>query len=452
MSSYDRHYLSMAFPAALEGLFMILLASTDLILVSTLGALSVAAISIFLQPRLILLCLPRSLSSAVTLSVAKLTGQHDREGISSFLKKSLFLCAVVMGFLHVLFFIYLEDIFYLMGATDDYMGRALEYGRLALPSVYFTSLSLILQGVQLGNGDTARIMKTNVAGNGLNACLSFLLIFGAGPIPALGVAGAALGTVAGTFFILIRAFYLLKKDGYFQGGSFLPDAAYFKTMIPLFSSILSEQGSERIGMVLFSRMAAGLGTVPFAVHSICMNICDIYYDFIMGFGKASMVESGQSLGRKNKKDWLRYKRAGLKWILILSAFAFFVIVIFRREIFSFYSSDPASLALSGPVMMIVALVSYPEAIAIWGAGILRGSGKTAQVAVYSFVSITFLRPLITAFFLYVLDLGLMGAWYALFIDQAIRACSAAFLLSRIRISGPPAGKASFLAGESGSGE
>ncbi len=36
-------------------------------------------------------------------------------------------------------------------------------------------------------------------------------------------------------------------------------------MMPILLSILSEQGSERVGMVLFSRMAAGLGTIPFAV-------------------------------------------------------------------------------------------------------------------------------------------------------------------------------------------
>lgn len=66
MNHSDRQYLKIALPAALEGLFMILLASTDLILVGALGSFSVAAVSIFLQPRLVLLCLSRSLASAVT--------------------------------------------------------------------------------------------------------------------------------------------------------------------------------------------------------------------------------------------------------------------------------------------------------------------------------------------------------------------------------------------------
>lgn len=439
MNCYDRHYLKIALPAALEGLFMILLASTDLILVGALGSLSVAAVSIFLQPRLILLCFSRSLASAVTLVSCNYAGRGEKEPSADLLKKSIFLGALALGLLHGLFYLFLKDIFILMGASPDYLPQAMEYGPLALLAVYFTSLTLILQAVQLGYGDTASIMKTNICGNLLNAALSFLLIRGLGPVPAYGVLGAAIGTAAGTLFSLLYSYFLLRREGFFHGGRWIPDMAYFKKVGPIFGSILSEQGSERIGMVLFSRMAAGLGTVPFAVHSICMNICDIYYDFIMGFGKAGMVTAGQAVGRGSGADWQQYRKTGLRWCMILSSAACGSILFFSDEIFSIYSPDPSLHVMAAAIMIFIALVSYPEAIALWGAGILRGSGQTAQVAAYSFVSITFLRPLMTAFFIYVLDMGLIGTWCALFLDQVIRAACASFLVSRL------AGRRAFLA-------
>ena len=439
MNCYDRHYLKIALPAALEGLFMILLASTDLILVGALGSLSVAAVSIFLQPRLILLCFSRSLASAVTLVSCNYAGRGEKGPSADPLKKSIFLGALALGMLHGLFYLFLKDIFILMGASPDYLPQAMEYGPLALLAVYFTSLTLILQAVQLGYGDTASIMKTNICGNLLNAALSFLLIRGLGPVPAYGVLGAAIGTAAGTLFSLLYSYFLLRREGFFHGGRWIPDMAYFKKVGPLFGSVLSEQGSERIGMVLFSRMAAGLGTVPFAVHSICMNICDIYYDFIMGFGKAGMVTAGQAVGRGSGADWHQYRKTGLRWCMILSTTACGSILFFSDEIFSIYSPDPSLHVMAAAIMIFIALVSYPEAIALWGAGILRGSGQTAQVAAYSFVSITFLRPLMTAFFIYVLDMGLIGTWCALFLDQVIRASCASFLVSRL------AGKRCFLA-------
>ena len=52
----DRHYLGIAMPAALEGLFMVLLSSVDIIMVGVLGTAAIAAVSIFTQPRMMLLC------------------------------------------------------------------------------------------------------------------------------------------------------------------------------------------------------------------------------------------------------------------------------------------------------------------------------------------------------------------------------------------------------------
>ena len=97
-----------------------------------------------------------------------------------------------------------------------------------------------------------------------------------------------------------------------------------------------------------------------------------------------------------------------------------------------YSRDPAALAMSGIIMFGVALVGFPEAQGLVCAGILRGSGKTAVVATYSFVSVTVIHPLLTAFFLYVMGWGLYGVWLALFLDQSIRAGCATVLVQRLK--------------------
>ena len=62
----------------------------------------------------------------------------------------------------------------------------------------------------------------------------------------------------------------------------------------------SEQSAERVGMFLYSYMAAGLGTLSFAVHTVCMNLCDIYYSFAQGMGKASLVLSASHLAAANR--------------------------------------------------------------------------------------------------------------------------------------------------------
>ena len=429
----ERKYFHIALPAAVECVFMSFLASADLIMVGALGAVSIAAVSIFAQPRMILLCFARSIASAVTLLTARKTGAQDVAGVSELLRKSLFLSGIFMGLLHILFYFLLEKILLLMGAGSDYLPQALLYSRIAIFSVYVTSMTSVLQAVQLGFGETGAIMRTNVTGNIVNIAVNGLLIFGVGPFPELGVVGAAIGTVIGTMFTLLYTVYIMNNNKYFsQGGSFIPDRKYFREILPIFGSIISEQGFERLGMVLFTRMAAGLGTVPFAVHSICMSVVDYYWDFATGLGKASMVLAGQSCGAKNEQDWHTFRKIGVRWGLIFSSVSFAFIFLLREPIFKIYSDDPAALAMSGIIMFLVALVGFPEAQGLVCAGILRGSGKTGVVALYSFVSIAVLRPLLTAFFLYAADLGLLGAWIALFLDQSIRAACATLLVRRMQ--------------------
>ena len=180
------------------------------------------------------------------------------------------------------------------------------------------------------------------------------------------------------------------------------------------------------------QMVAELGMIPYAIHAICMNFCDFYYCFAGGLGKGSTVMAAHAKGRKDMAEWKSSLAVSIKWGAIFSMVSFVLTSLFREEIFSIYTSEASLLPLGSVVIFIVALVSFPEAQQMVCAGILRGSGKSAHVAIYSFVSITILRPIITAFFLYYLDMGLVGAWIALALDQSTRAICASLLLWRLQ--------------------
>lgn len=432
MGEQDRRYLHIALPAAFEGLFMILLSSVDIIMVGALGTEAIAAVCIFTQPRMMLLTVARSLASCVTLITAQCFGRGDGAAIGRLLRQTLVLTVIVLGLAHILFFVHLEGILGWMGAEREYMALALEYGELALAGVFITSLTAVLQAVQLGRGETRAVMVSNVQGNVVNVIGNALFIFGLFGMPRLGVAGAAVGTVLGTLWSLAATIYAMRECDYFAGGwrDFVPTRRYFREFLPVFGGIFSEQGFERVGMVLYTRMVAELGTAAYAVHAICMNFCDFYYSFGGGLGKASMVLAGHAHGAGDTAAWRASLRAGLRWSVIFSTIACVLTYALRAEIFSIYSSDALLLPMGALIMAFVAVVSYPEAHAMVCAGVLRGSGRTTAVAAYSFVSIAFLRPIITYALIYTLDMGLPGAWLALAIDQSLRALCASFLVYR----------------------
>lgn len=428
LTSYDKNYLRIGLPAALEGVLMIFLSNADIVMVGMLGTGAIAAVSIFTQPRMMLLTVARSVAAAVTILIAERYGQERHDSYGDVLKKTMVLLVLVLGLAHIAFFVHLYAILLWMGAQHDYLSDAMVYGLWVLPAVFITSVTTLMQAVMFGRGESMTVLSINIQGNVVNVILNALLIFGLGPFPALGVLGAALGTAGGTlwsFFLTVRVLY---RWGIFAQGNCRLTRAYLREFLGVFGGIFSEQGFERIGMVIYTRMVAELGTIPYAVHAIAMNFCDFYYSFCNGMGKASTVLAGHNRDIRRQDEWKCYFWRGMRWSLIFSTGAFLITFFLREEIFGIYSHDAALIPLGSLIIAYVAVVSFPEAYQMVCAGILRASGKTMQVAVYSFVSITILRPIITYILLYEFYMGLEGAWISLAIDQSMRAACAAVLL------------------------
>lgn len=412
---------------------MTILGAADLIMVGALGTAAIAAVSIFLPLRLILLTFSRSLASALTIVTANKFGAGEHASIKVLLRQGFVVSFVGMGLLHIIFFAAFEELVLLMGAQADYLGMALDYGRIAVLSVFISSLSLTLQAILLGLGKTSPIMKSNVIGNLVNIAGNFFLITGFGPVPALGVRGAAIATVLGATVTLGITIWIMHYEKFFSAGFWqAPDKRFWKDFLPVFGGVFSELGAERIGMLFYARMTADLGTLAYAVHSICYNICDFSYDFSFGFGKANMVLAGQARGAGRLQDWRVYRNLGIKWGLVLATIFCCIMYFGQVPIFSIYSHEPEALALSGTVMFWVAIICYPQVNTIITAGILRGSGHTSTVAAYSFVLITILRPLFTAAFIYYFEFELLGAWLAMLCDQSLRTLCFTYKVSRIK--------------------
>ncbi len=412
---------------------MTILAAADLIMVGVLGARAIAAVSIFLPLRLVLLTVARSLASAITILAANKFGAGENAGIKVLLRQSFTISSVLIIILHLLFFCFFEKLVVLMGAQSDYLALALAYGNIAVGAVLINSLSLILQGILLGIGQTSSIMKSNIIGNLLNIVCNYFLITGFGSFAGWGVRGAAISTVIGSLCTLGITLWIMWHERFFDSGLWqLPDKKFWREFLPVFGGVFSELGAERIGMLAYGWMTARLGTLPYAVHSICYNICDLSYDFIFGFGKANMVLAGQARGAADYSGWKQYRSLGFRWGFGLALIFFAIIYFGQVPIFSLYSQESDALALSGTVMFWVAAVGIPQAHAIITAGILRGSGQTASVAAYSFVLITILRPLMTAVFIYYFDMGIVGAWVAMFCDQSLRSLCFTWKICRIR--------------------
>lgn len=174
-----------------------MLSAVDLLMVSSLGTTAVAAVSIFSQPRMVILCFSRAFAVAVTAYVARRSGESKGGCFSRFTKQTLTIALLGGGILLLCTILLLEPILLFAGADRTYLDSAMAYARPAFFGLFFTAPAIALHGVLAGLGDTKSVLKANVLRNVINVLCNAVFIYGIGPAPRLGVFGAGLGTLFG---------------------------------------------------------------------------------------------------------------------------------------------------------------------------------------------------------------------------------------------------------------
>jgi Na+-driven multidrug efflux pump len=95
-------------------------------------------------------------------------------------------------------------------------------------------------------------------------------------------------------------------------------------------------------------------------------------------------------------------------------------IVFRSFFAGIFANDPYIIGLAADVVIILALLLPIQTSQIVMGGSLRGAGDTRYVAITMLLTVTLIRPGLSALFIYGFGWGLHGAWYAIFVDQIVR--------------------------------
>lgn len=416
--------IEVAWPSALEAILVQLISSADLIMVGGLGAVAISAVGITSQPKFILLAVIFSLNIGVTALVARRKGEDNMEEANMILRQSIVICSILSLILSVLGIVYARPLISFAGAQSDVIESAVIYFRIICVGNFFTSLSLTINAAQRGAGNTKISMITNVAANLVNLFFNYLLIEGHFGFPALGVAGAAIATAIGNFvgfWLSVKSItyaheflHISKKQ------SWKFDKQTILSIMNVSGSAFVEQVFMRIGFFTTNKLVAGLGTIDFATHQICMNIVNISFAVGDGLGIAASTLVGQSLGAKRSDIATIYGKSLQRIALTIGLIFIFVFILGRYFFVSLFTNDTAVIAAGANIMLVIAATAPIQCSNVVISGSLRGAGDTKFVATTSFFSIGIIRPLTTWLFCYPLKFGLVGAWFSFGTDQALR--------------------------------
>lgn len=420
-------FFQLAWPCAAEGFLMELLSSIDLAMVGTLGSKAQSAVGIVSQPKMMNLIFVRAIAVAITAVLARRYGEEKLTEMRSVLKQGLTIVFVLYAVILSVEIFSFKNIMLISGAKEEYLAMSISYGRLIFISLIFQVLSIMLMSALVAIGRTKIIFAANLAGNILNCLINYVFIFGRFSMPKLGVTGAGIGTLCGSMvtFIIIAA-EIQKKSSLLRldSGNWIPRGYTFKAVAVVLTGTLPQQIFERLGMYLYTIIVASLGSTALAVHHICMSLCDVFYSVAIGLGTATSSITGQMMGKRQIDSAVRYAEIGQRLGIIVAVSGFAVFSVFNKLILGIFTHDAAVMELGSKILIVVALVSFPQTFSLVNSGVLKGAGDTRFVAAYSFIIIAVFRPILTYILIFVFDMGVFGAWAALFVDQSLRAIAA----------------------------
>lgn len=274
------------------------------------------------------------------------------------------------------------------GVAKDVAHEAAVYVYLRALGIVPFLLSVALRSYLAAHNVTRPLIIAVVIGNIVNALLDYALIFGVSAIglPPLGVIGAAVATVSvqsAIVFIYLASVRALDPDGpmgpKLDGeASPLPVStradlmAILKYGGPVAGQLFAEVGIFGVATVI----AASMGTLPVAGHTIALNLSSITFAVALGVGAATSVRVGHAVGAG---DLALARRRGLigfaMGLCVMAAFALLFVSV-PGVLARAFTDDPAVIAAAVPLLMIAALFQLSDGAQAIGAGALRGLGET----------------------------------------------------------------------------
>lgn len=373
-----------------------------------------------------------------TALVARFTGAGDLAGRTAATHQSMVL-AVTLGLLgSVLGLTCAEPLVWALQLRGDAAVFAVAYLQPLFWLLTFQVVESAGIACLVGAGDTRTGFWVMLGVAIVNVPLAWSLCLGWGPLPALGFVGISLGTalshtLAGLVVVTLLARGRFGLRLHWRG--LRPNAAMLLRLLRISGPAGVDSLSIVAGQLWFLSLVNRLGDVASSAHGIALTWEALAYLSGAAFGTAAMTLVGQNLGAGNpsraaRSGWTAFGLGGL--VMMAMGAVFFVLAEPMFQLFCPQPSQQPIVREGVPVLRLVAFATPAMACAIIFTYALRGAGDTRVPVVFTWVGFLLVRIPLTYFLalpfvdlgdwgrLPGCDLGLFGAWLAMFADLMVR--------------------------------
>ena len=370
----------LAVPMVLELVLESTFAVVDIFFVGKLGSSAIATVGLTETMLFLLYAICMGLAMAVTAVVARRIGEGKREEAAVTAVQAIWIALLASPPFAILGIVFAQDILRLMGADAWTLTHGYGYMQWLLGGNAVIMLLFTINAIFRGAGDAAAAMRVLWTANALNIVLDPILIFGFGPVPALGIEGAAIATTIGRGVGVLMQLWIL-----FRGGEHLRvlrsqlvwhGAILWNVLRTSFGGI----GQMIVAMtswIFLMRILAGIGSEAVAAATIAIRLMMFTMMPAWGMSNAAATLVGQNLGaqqpaRAEASVW-RIGAYNMVYLLAVSV-AFFSI---PRDMMGIFTADPTVITIGAEWLRILSYSLFVYGWWMVSVQAFNGAGDTA---------------------------------------------------------------------------
>src|SRR5690606_868262 len=414
---------------SMESLFAIV----DAFFVSRLGVDALATVSLTESVLTLVYALAIGLSMGATAMVARRVGEGNVAEAARSGVQAIYLATGISVFISVVGLFFAEDILAIMGASQSVIDTGVGYTRWMLGGNLTVMLIFLINAIFRGAGDASLAMRVLVLSNLLNIILDPILIFGWGPVPTMGVEGAAIATTIGRGIgVVYQLVHLLYGKGQIKIHSKnLPlDVGLIGRLIKVSAGGTGQFIIASASWIFLVRIVSTFGSEALAGYTIAIRILMFAILPAWGMANASATLVGQNLGagqpeRAERSVW----RTGF-FNMVFMVFITITFLTLARPIVEFFTTDAVALQNAMQCLQVVALgyVFYAYGMVVTQS--FNGAGDTRTPTLLNFVAFwMFQIPLAYALAI-VFNLGPMGVYVAIVVAESLLAVAGILIFRR----------------------
>ena len=409
-------------PLIVEQLLAVLVGMADVVMVAAVGETAVSGVSLVDSISILIIQMLAALATGGSVVCAQYIGKKQPENACEAAGQLILVTTMVSVVIAVIALIGNRHLLAMIfgKVENNVMENAQIYFWLSALSYPFLAVYNSCAALYRAMGNSKVSMYASLVMNAINIAGNAICVFGL----HMGVEGVGIPTLVSRAFAAILMLFLIQRPQNVIRIRNLQELRFNGRMIKDILKVGVPNGMEntmfQFGKLFLQSLVSSLGTVAIASYAVASNL--VTFEYLVGnaIGLGIITIVGQCVGAG---EWEQAKQYTKKLVLVNYA-ALVVIcslmILFRNQVVGIYNLSPEATRTSAEMLFAhsLAMVVWPLAFTIPYS--LRASFDAPFTMYVSVASMWIFRIASAYFFVKVLNLGVMGVWYGMYIDWVFR--------------------------------